>query len=57
MRNVTGKIVEKIKTHFLCLMMPLPPFSSQNHAIKEIMWSNMVEPDRPQMCFVCWITG
>jgi len=24
-------------------------FFSENHAIYEIMWKNMVEPDRPQM--------
>jgi len=35
-----AKVVEKIKTQFLCLMTP----SSQIHAMNEVMWSNMVEP-------------
>ena len=34
---------------------------SEKRAVCEIMWKNMVEPDRPQMtvwrtCIVCWIT-
>jgi hypothetical protein len=34
---------------------------SESHAIYEIMWKNMVEPDRSQMTiwhmgFACWIT-
>jgi len=24
-------------------------FSNENHAVYEIMWKNMVDPDRPQM--------
>jgi hypothetical protein len=36
-------------------------FSPENRAVYEIMWENMVEPDRPQrtiwrMRFACWIT-
>jgi len=42
MRNFSD--VEKIKTGILCWT-----FFLGNHAIYEIMWKNMVEPDRPQM--------
>jgi hypothetical protein len=35
------KVVERIKTHILCLMM----FFSENRAVCEIAWKNMVEPD------------
>jgi hypothetical protein len=35
------KFVEKIKTHFI-----FTTFSPQkNHAVYEIMWKNMVQPD------------
>jgi len=54
MRNVSNKIVQKIKTRFI--------FSnfSENIAVYETMWKNTVEPDRPQMTkwcmrFACWI--
>jgi len=35
-------------------------YFSENRAIYEIMWKNMVEPDRPEMtvwcmCIACWI--
>jgi hypothetical protein len=40
MRNVSEKVVEKIKTHILF---------PENRAFYEIMWKNIVEPDRPQM--------
>jgi hypothetical protein len=36
------KFVEKIKTHFMI------HFSPENRAVYEIMWKNMVQPDRPQ---------
>jgi hypothetical protein len=39
------KVVEKIKTFILCSII----FSPENRAIYEIMWKNIVEPDRPQM--------
>jgi hypothetical protein len=39
------KVVEKIKTHILFSTV----FFSENRAVYEIMWKNMVEPDRPQM--------
>jgi hypothetical protein len=44
MRNISDKFVEKIKTHFM-----LNHFFSENRAVYEIMWKNMVGPDRPQM--------
>jgi hypothetical protein len=36
------KVVEKIKTHILCLVTFF-----ENRAVYEIMWKNTVEPDRP----------
>ena len=47
--------VENIKTHFLC-----PVTFSENRAVYEIMWKNIVEPNRPQMTIwrmriACWI--
>jgi hypothetical protein len=36
--------VEKIKAQFLCSIT-----FSENRAVYEIMWENMVEPDRPLM--------
>ena len=38
------KVVENIETHILCFVT-----FSENLAIYEIMWKNMVEPERPQM--------
>ena len=46
MRNVANKFVDKIKTHFMFSNSPPPP---QNRAVYEVMWGNMVEPDRPQI--------
>jgi hypothetical protein len=51
------KFVEKIKTHILCSISFL---STENRAVYEIMWENIVEPDRPQMIIwrmriECWI--
>jgi hypothetical protein len=48
--------VEKIKTHILCSVPVL-----ENRAVYEIMWKNIVEPDRRQltiwrMRIACWIT-
>jgi hypothetical protein len=45
MRNVSGKVAEKMKTHLLFIQL----LFSENRAVYEIMWENMVEPDRPQM--------
>jgi hypothetical protein len=56
MRNVSdGSCREKQNAHFLSNQ-----FSSENSAVYEIMWKNMVEPDRPQttlrrMRFACWM--
>jgi hypothetical protein len=38
------KNVEKIKTYLM-----FHNFFLKNHAFYEIMWKNIVEPDRPQM--------
>ena len=40
------KVVEEIKTHILCSTIF---FFLDNRAVYEIIWKNMVEPDRPQM--------
>jgi len=39
------KSVNKIKTHFVFNNI----FISENHPVGEIMWKNVVQPDRPQM--------
>ena len=49
------KLVEKIKTHILWSIT-----FCENHAVFEIMWKHIVEPDRPQMTvwrmrIACWI--
>jgi hypothetical protein len=55
------KVLEKIVTHFL-----FNNFFSEHRAVCEVMWENMVGPDRPEatiqdrsekMRFVCWITA
>ena len=43
------KAVEKIKTHFLCPK----TFYPETLAVYEIMWKNMVKPDRTQMVIQC----
>jgi hypothetical protein len=45
MKNVSEKVVEKIKTHILCSVNSF----SENDAVQEIMWKNMVQPDRSQI--------
>ena len=50
------KAVEKIKTHFFAVF-----FSTENRAVYEIMWKNIVERDRSQVIMLrmrtaCWIT-
>jgi hypothetical protein len=40
------EVVGKTKTHILCSVT-----FSENHAIYEIMWKGMVEPDRPRMTY------
>jgi len=42
------KFVEKMKTNILgSITSPPPP--KKNRAVYEIMWKNIVQPDRPQM--------
>ena len=55
MRNVSDKVVEKIKTHILC---SVKFFDSR--AVYEIMWKNFLVPDSSQMTIwrmliACWI--
>ena len=55
---IRTKVVQKIKTHILC---SITFFSPENRAVYEIMWTNMAEPDIPQMTIwrmriACWIT-
>jgi len=38
------EVVEEIKTHVLCSVI-----FSENCAVFETIWKNMIEPDRPQM--------
>jgi len=50
------KVVEKTQTHFL----HYNNFFLKNHAVNEIIWRNIVEPDRPWMTvwctyIACWI--
>ena len=52
------KVVDKIQTHILC---SITHFFSENRAVYEIMWKNMVQRDRPQMAvwrmrIACWVT-
>jgi len=54
MRNVSDKVV-RIKHIFY-----VPQLFFEYRAVYEIMWKNMVKPDRPQMTiwrrgFACWI--
>jgi hypothetical protein len=39
------QFVEKIETHILCSI----TFFFENRAVYEIMWKNVVQPERPQM--------
>ena len=50
------KVAKKIKTHILC-----SEVFSENRAVYEIMWKNVVETSRPQMTIrrmpiACWIS-
>jgi hypothetical protein len=42
-RNVSDKVLEKIKPYILCSVT-----FSENRAVYEIRWKNVVQPDRPQ---------
>jgi hypothetical protein len=41
------KVVEKIKTGISFLVTFF--FPKKNYAVREVMWKNTVDPDRPQM--------
>ena len=45
MRNVSAKVLKKIKTHFMFSKF----FFFENRVLYEITWKNTVQPDRPQM--------
>jgi hypothetical protein len=47
------QVVQKIKAHFM-----FNNFFSENHGIYEVMWKNIVQPNRPQMTIwrmACWM--
>jgi len=44
MRNSLDKFVGKIKTYFTFNV-----FFPEKRAVHEIMWDNVVDPDRPQV--------
>jgi hypothetical protein len=51
-----SNIAKELETHILCSIL-----FSENRAVCEIMWKNILEPDRPQMAIwlkriACWIT-
>jgi hypothetical protein len=55
MKTVSEQIVEEIKTHILCSISFF-----ENRAADEVMWKNIVQPDRQQltirsMRIGCWI--
>jgi hypothetical protein len=55
MRNVSDKSCRENQNIFIFNI-----FFPENHAVYEIMWKNIVEPDRPQMTIwrmriACWI--
>jgi len=43
MRDDSDRIAEKIETHFSCSV------TLKNGALYEIMWKNLVDPDRPHV--------
>jgi hypothetical protein len=50
-RNVSHKVVEKIKAHILCSVTSPTP---ENHAVYEIVCKNIVQPDRPQLTQIAY---
>jgi uncharacterized protein with von Willebrand factor type A (vWA) domain len=55
MRNVSEKVVEKIKTHFV-----FSNYFLENRTLYEIRWKNTLERGRPhitiwRMLIACWI--
>jgi len=58
MKNVSHRLVEKIKTRVLC---SITFFFPENSAVSEIMGNNILEQGRSQMIIrcmriACWIT-
>jgi len=54
---IQTKVVEKIKAHIAC---SIAFFFFENRAVDEIIWTNNVEGERPQMKIwrmriACWI--
>jgi hypothetical protein len=54
-RNVSEKVIEKIKTHFM-----IDNFFSEKLAVSDIMWKSTVELDRILMTIwrmrtACWL--
>ena len=50
------RVVQTVATHILCYNF----FSEKNMPFFEIMWKNIIEPDRPQMItrrmrIACWV--
>ena len=64
MKNVSEKIVEKIRTHILYStnsLHPPPPHQKKILAVYEIMWKHVAEPYRPRLAIwcmriACWVT-
>ena len=48
MRNISNRFVDKIKTYALCSITLFYYFFA-NCAVKEIIWKNVIQPDRSQM--------
>jgi cytolysin (calcineurin-like family phosphatase) len=58
MRNVSDKVVKKIKAHILRSI----TFLCKNYAVDEKMWNNIVQPVMPRMTIwrlriACWMTN
>jgi hypothetical protein len=54
MRNISEKVVEKIKTHILCSIIffrkSCPLWDNvEKYGRPRITWKKMVDPDRPHM--------
>jgi hypothetical protein len=45
MRNISDKFVEKIEKHIV----DSTTHFAENRVVHDIMWKNMVEPDRPHI--------
>jgi len=60
---IQKKVVEKIRTHILCLIIYIYIFFffCENRAVYEIRWEHTAQPERPQMTMwstpiACWIS-